>query len=211
MPERVRFHFDPRCPWAYQTARWMRRLEHLGEVEVSWAPFALSVVHQTEEKRAAPDGDGAPALRTVIALRAARGEVAVGAFYEALGWAIHVEKRVVDDPHVITAALRAAGADPSIYEQAMREPATWQAVLAEHEAAVRDKDAFGVPTIVLDGGDGPAMFGPVMYELPDDEGCRELWSHVRWLMRNENVAELKRERSKRPVFHEVTQERHRAA
>src|SRR2546426_270667 len=100
--ERIRFHFDPRCPWCYQTSRWACRLEALGEVEIDWAVFSLEVVNLP--------------------------------------------------------------------------------------------GAFGVPTIGLDGGDGPAIFGPVVYKLPADDECVELWRHTAWLVRNENFAELKRGR-----------------
>ena len=49
--------------------------------------------------------------------------------------------------------------------------------------------------MVLDGGDGPAIFGPVISRLPDDEEAVELWRHTSWLVRNGNFAELKRGRA----------------
>nr|MBA2437248.1 hypothetical protein [Acidimicrobiia bacterium] len=55
--------------------------------------------------------------------------------------------------------------------------------------------SFGVPTIVLDGGEGPAIFGPVVSEVPTDEEAVELWRHVSWLARYENFSELKRDRT----------------
>jgi hypothetical protein len=68
----------------------------------------------------------------------------------------------------------------------------------EHQAVVDQTGAFGVPTIILDGGDGPAIFGPVIYELPDDDEAVELWRHTAWLVRNKNFAELKRGRGGLP-------------
>ena len=97
-------------------------------------------------------------------------------------------------------ALRSAGSDPGTLRRAMADAATWEAVKAEHDSAVNDKGAFGVPTIALDGGDGPAIFGPIVCDLPDDESARELWSHVRWLIANDSFAELKRGRPRRPDF-----------
>jgi hypothetical protein len=67
-------------------------------------------------------------------------------------------------------------------------------VVHEHEALVTRTGAFGVPTIVLDEGEGPAIFGPVIYDLPDDGDAVELWRHSTWLVRNSNFAELKRGR-----------------
>ena len=57
-----------------------------------------------------------------------------------------------------------------------------------------------MPTILLDGGAGPAIFGPVISELPGDEDAVQLWEHVSWLARYENFAELKRGRISRPVL-----------
>ena len=50
--------------------------------------------------------------------------------------------------------------------------------------------AFGVPTIVLDGGDGPHMFGPIISEVPDDDAAVDLWRHFAWVARNPNLAEI---------------------
>jgi hypothetical protein len=52
-----------------------------------------------------------------------------------------------------------------------------------------------VPTIVLDGGDGPQLFGPIISDIPDDAGALDLWRHFAWMARNPNVAEIKRERT----------------
>jgi len=80
----------------------------------------------------------------------------------------------------------------------MADRATWDAVLAEHRALVDGTRSFGVPTIVLDGGAGLAIFGPVISTLPDDEHAVALWRHTAWLTRYGNFAELKRSRLGRP-------------
>jgi hypothetical protein len=77
----------------------------------------------------------------------------------------------------------------------MRDDATRTALEAEHHALVACTRSFGVPTIVLDGGDGPAIFGPVISEVPSDEDALALWHHVSWLVRYEAFAELKRDRT----------------
>jgi hypothetical protein len=78
--------------------------------------------------------------------------------------------------------------------RALADDATWEAVQREHDDVVAEHHAFGVPTIVLDGGAGPSMFGPVITEVPDDNGAVELWQHFAWMARNTNFAEIKRER-----------------
>jgi hypothetical protein len=63
--------------------------------------------------------------------------------------------------------------------------------------------AFGVPTIVLNAGEGPVMFGPIIVDVPDETEAVELWRHFSWLVRNQNFAELKRERPGVPDLESV--------
>jgi predicted DsbA family dithiol-disulfide isomerase len=194
MAESIRFYFDPLCPWCYQTSRWARRLDELGVVDVEWRVFSLAIVNRGDEGRAAADTGSAPSLRTAIAVRDAHGNAAVGAFYKALSDARHQRGLPVDDVAVIEASLREAGVEPELLQQALADPSTWDAVQREHDEAVSMYKAFGVPTIVLDGGDGTPMFGPIISEIPDDDGAIDLWRHFSWMVRNPNVAEIKRER-----------------
>jgi predicted DsbA family dithiol-disulfide isomerase len=194
MAESIRFYFDPLCPWCYQTSRWARRLDELGVVDVEWRVFSLAIVNRGDEGRAAADTGSAPSLRAAIAVRGAHGNAAVGAFYKALSDAHHQRGLPVDDVAVIEASLREAGVEPELLQQALADPSTWDAVQREHDEAVSLHKAFGVPTIVLDGGDGAPMFGPIISEIPDDAGAIDLWRHFSWMVRNPNVAEIKRER-----------------
>jgi predicted DsbA family dithiol-disulfide isomerase len=198
--EKVKFHFDPRCPWCYQTSRWMRRLEALGEVELDWGIFSLEVVNAEEgvDPREIEAVSG-PALRTAILIRDKEGSEQIGRFYAALGKRIWEQAPPATD--MIEAAresLEEAGFDPSLVDQAMADPSTWDAVLEEHRALIERTRSFGVPTIVLDGGTGPAIFGPVISKLPNDEDAVEVWKHVSWLTRYEDFSELKRNRTSGP-------------
>jgi 2-hydroxychromene-2-carboxylate isomerase len=194
MAENIRFYFDPLCPWCYQTSRWARRLDELGVLDVEWRVFSLGIVNGGDEGRAAADTGSAPSLRTAIAVRAAHGNAAVGAFYKALSDARHQRGLALDDHAVIEESLREAGVEPELLQHALDDPSTWEAVQREHDEAVSVHKAFGVPTIVLDGGDGPHMFGPIISEIPDDDAAMDLWQHFVWMARNPNVGELKRDR-----------------
>jgi predicted DsbA family dithiol-disulfide isomerase len=194
MAENIAFYFDPLCPWCYQTSRWARRLDELDVVDVEWRVFSLAIVNSGDEGRAAADTGSAPSLRTAIAVRNAHGNAAVGAFYKALSDARHQRGLPLDDHAVIHDSLREAGAEPELLEQALADPSTWDAVQREHDEAVSVHKAFGVPTIILDGGNGPQMFGPIISDIPDDAGAVDLWQHFVWMARNPNVAELKRDR-----------------
>lgn len=198
--DKVKFHFDPRCPWCYQTSRWAIRLEQLGEVELDWGVFSLEVANlpEGEDPRALEAASG-PALRTAVTIRDRVGSPAIGPFYAALGARIWEQPPPPDDMvEAIRAALREAELDPLLVDAAIADRSSWDAVLAEHEALVARTGAFGVPTLVIDGDDGPAIFGPVVSALPTDEDAVEMWRHIRWLVRYGNFAELKRGRGNPP-------------
>lgn len=200
MGEVVRFFFDPLCPWCYQTSRWARRVERLGEITLDWGLFSLELANAGGDNRAAvaAGSRSRPALRTCVAVRTAAGPRAVGGFYAAVGARHHERGEPLDDPAVLRAALADAGLEPALYDLAVAEERTWEAVEAEHHALVERTRSFGVPTLVLDGGQGPAIFGPVIGEVPDDGDALELWRHVGWLARYADFSELKRQRGPAP-------------
>jgi 2-hydroxychromene-2-carboxylate isomerase len=197
MPEAepVRFYFDPICPWCYQTSRWIRRLAELGLVDVDWAVFSLAAANAgNQEMKAKRHERSECALRTVIAVREQHGREAVSAFYAQLGQRVHERGEPLDEPATVEAALVDAGLDPCLYDKAMNDDATKQSVEAEHWELIERTRSFGVPTIVLDGGEGPAIFGPIISKVPSDDDAVELWRHTSWLVRHEAFAELKRNR-----------------
>jgi 2-hydroxychromene-2-carboxylate isomerase len=213
MPETVRFYFDPICPWAYQTSRWVRRLSELGEIDLDWGVFSLELVNaerdperpeggltEAESKRKG-HGRSGRALRTVIAVREAAGARGVGAFYAALGRRVHEAGEAIDDGDTVKHALDEAGLDTTLGESGPLDDLHWEAVQTEHRALVEQTRSFGVPTIVL--GSGQAIFGPVISELPADDEAVELWRHVAWLTRYDNFSELKRDRVLDPDLESV--------
>ncbi len=203
MSEPIRFYFDPRCPWCYQTSRWVRQLERLGEVTASWGLFSLEIANSDADPATLIDSKGAMALRTIVALRDAEGEDAVGRFYEAIGADIHQRGADVDDRTVAERALDAMGVPAALIDKAMGDEDTWACVVRDHLALVERTRSFGVPTISLDGGDGPSIFGPVISNVPDDADAVQLWRSVSWLTRYENFSELKRDRTIEPDLESV--------
>lgn len=196
MPQAVRFYFDPICPWAYQTSRWARRLAELGEIDLDWGVFSLEMANKgSEESREKGHARSERALRTVVRVRDEHGADGVSAFYAALGQRVHEGGEDLEDPATVEAALSQAELDPSLSDKAMADDDLWERVADEHAALVERTRSFGVPTIVLDGGQGPAIFGPVISNPPTDEDAVDLWRHVSWLTRYENFSELKRDRS----------------
>ncbi len=195
--DQVKFYFDPRCPWCYQTSRWARRLEELGEIELDWGVFALEVVNLDEGIDPAElEPTGSPALRTAVGIAGARGTKAIGPFYAALGKRTFLGEAPPPDPvEAIRESLVEAELDAGLYDAALADPKTWAKVVEETQQVVDRVGKLGVPTIVLDGDDGPAIFGPVISLMPSDEEAVKLWHHTSWLVRYGNFGELKRKRS----------------
>lgn len=200
-PEPVRFHLDPRCPWCWQTSKWVRTLARLNVIDVSWGVFCLEVQNFTkpigefDESRSV----SAPSLRTLVAVREAEGQAAAGRFYEAIGTRYFDAQEPLGEISTVEAALIDAGLEPTWCTTALADSTTWDRVLAEHQAIRTETRSFGVPTIRLDGGSGPAIFGPVISNEPvSDDEATKLWEHVAWLVRYENFSELKRDRTVEP-------------
>jgi predicted DsbA family dithiol-disulfide isomerase len=209
MAERVRFYFDPICPWCYQTSRWAARLEQLGIIDLDWGLFSLELQNAGKEpdELAAAHARSARALRTAVAVRAAAAAAGVGRFYQALGVRVHQRGEPLEDPGTVEAALTDAGLDRALCQQAWQDNRTTDQVAIEHRELCDRTGSFGVPTIVLDGGDGPAIFGPVISEVPTDDEAVELWRHVSWLVRYGNFSELKRDRVAAPDLESVRRQR----
>ena len=199
MPEKIAFYFDPLCPWCYLTSKWVHRLVELSVVEVDWRLFSLEVQNTGKTSLAdAAEFRAATALRTAVALRDTVGPDFVGRFYHALDARIWDDTQDIRDIEVIRSSVAAAGADPVIVDAALADASTWDRVVAEHHAVVAEVGAFGVPTIRLDAGKGPAIFGPVIHTLPNDDDAVEMFHHVAWLVRQPYFWEIKRERTESP-------------
>lgn len=179
----------------------MGHLERLDVVRVRWGVFSLAIANFSGEiADFDPErGRSIAALRTAIAVRDDYGNDALGRYYAELGHRIFDELADAGDVDVLRASLEAASVDPDVHDRAVADPATWTSLLTEHQALVSDTRSFGVPTIRLDNGSGPAIFGPVISNPPDsDDEAVELWRHVSWLTRYDNFSELKRDRTVQP-------------
>ncbi len=198
----VKFYFDPGCPWCYQTSKWAKRLEHLEEISLDWGVFSLQVLNLDEGvDPMSLLATGSPQLRTAIAIARTHGSKAIGPYYTELGARTFEQSKPVDRDRthdLIRDALAAAGLARALLDDALADDSTWREVVDTTAALHEQVGDVGVPTIVLDGGDGPAIFGPVIVTQPNDADAIELWRHTEWLTRYSNFAELKRKRSGGP-------------
>ncbi|MEA2507823.1 MAG: hypothetical protein QOH48_2441 [Actinomycetota bacterium] len=199
MTTKVRFHFDPLCPWAWQTSKWIREVEKVREIEVEWRLFSLEIVNGEGDENN-PYADvllkDRDALRTLALVQRVDGNAAAGRLYESLGERVHESPAETLEEEVVRAALAEAALDRSMFDRARADDSTMDDVRSQHENAVTEVGAFGVPVIVLPSGEG--IFGPVVARAPIGEAAGELWDHVEWLMRQDGFFELKRERDRKP-------------
>ncbi len=206
MTEHIRFHFDPICPWCYQTFRWLEHVGKLGEAQLTWGVFSLELQNAGDEPEslATRHSKSKLALATAVAVGDTAGSDGVGAFYHAIGRRVHEYGEALDEPDTVKGALDDAELDPGLADRAEADPSYADRVAVEHRQLVERTRSFGVPTLVLDGGQGPAIFGPVITEPPEsDAEAVELLHHVVWLARHPSFAELKRERDHLPDLESI--------
>jgi 2-hydroxychromene-2-carboxylate isomerase len=191
MSEPIGFFYDPRCPWAWRTSKWVRELEEAEIVSVDWRFFSLSVINdKTEDVLDGIEAPGVAALRTLALVKETSGNQSSDDLYKAIGQRTHEVPRRLTNA-LLREVVNDSGLGGDLVDRAIADPKTKEDVLRDHRTAVEQVGAFGVPTIVLESGKG--IFGPVI----DDEGAEdaaELWTHVHWLIDKAGFYELKRER-----------------
>ncbi|MEU3303549.1 MULTISPECIES: DsbA family oxidoreductase [unclassified Streptomyces] len=200
------FWFDPLCPWAWMTSRWMLEVEKVRPVEVRWHVMSLAVLNEDrmdelpEEYREGMKQAWGP-VRVVIAAQQKHGDEVVGPLYTALGTRIHNEGRGVT-PEVILEALDAVGLPAELAEHA--ESDTFDAELrASHEEGIsKVGQEVGTPVIAVPGSDGEqiAFFGPVVTPAPKGEAAAKLWDGTLLVASIPGFYEIKRTRTKGPDF-----------
>ncbi|RIV32427.1 mycothiol-dependent nitroreductase Rv2466c family protein [Micromonospora radicis] len=206
MSERVSVDmwFDPICPWAWITSRWLLEVERVREVDVRFNVMSLSVLN---EGRELPEPYqeymrlGWGPVRVCVAVRQRYGADAVRALYTALGTRIHLGKEQLG-PELYRAALTDAGLDPEL--AAAAEDTSLDTALREsHEAGMRPVGTeVGTPVVHAPGPDGRqvAFFGPVVTPAPKGEAAGRLWDGVLLVSGTPGFFELKRSRDLDPIF-----------
>lgn len=198
--ERVEFFFDPMCPWAYQTSKWVRELRDRSTIEVDWRFFSLEEINLVAGKKhpwERPWSYGWSQMRVGAWIRR-ESQAAVGEWYAAVGEAFHEHAVKTQDPDVHRELVERIGF-PGAVDAALADPTTADAVRADHDEAVARYGAFGVPLIVLPGGH--AVFGPVVTPAPTGEAALRLWNLVLGWREFPHLYELRHPKTAADIAH----------
>lgn len=196
--------FDPICPWAWITSRWLLDVERVRPVEVRFHVMSLSVLNQgrelSEKYQARMDRGWAP-VRVCIAAEQKYGDAVLRDLYTALGTRIHPGRQELG-PELYAAALADAGLDPAL--AAAADSTEYDAALrASHDAGMRPVGTdVGTPVIHTVGpaGQPVAFFGPVVTPAPTGEAAGRLWDGVLLVAGTPGFYEIKRSRELGPIF-----------
>jgi protein-disulfide isomerase-like protein with CxxC motif len=193
------FWFDPICPWAWIASRWMLEVEQVRGVQVRWHVMSLSYLNEgrdlPEKYRAVMDESWGP-VRVVVAAAAAHGEDVILPLYTALGTRFHHQGRPKDRA-TIEEALAEVGL-PTALADAMDTDDHDEALRKSHHAGM-DQVGYEVGTPVI-SVEGVAFFGPVVSPIPRGEAAGQLWDGVRLVAGTDGFFELKRSRTRDPIF-----------
>lgn len=198
--------FDPACPWAWMTSRWLLEVEKVRPLDIRFNVMSLSVLNQgrdglTDSYRRLMDRTWGP-VRVCIAAAEAAGPQVLRDLYTALGTRIHLRKYEYD-ARLYTEALTEVGLDPALADAAGSD--AWDAALrASHDAGMKPVgNDVGTPVIHAPGpvdGETVAFFGPVVTPAPKGEAAGRLWDGVLLVAGTPGFYELKRSRELGPIF-----------
>jgi len=195
----VQFWFDPVCPWAWMTSRWMTEVEKVREVDVTWRVMSLSVLNEGRELSEDYQSMMAQAwlpVRVVVAASEKHGPDVVKPLYDAIGTRVHPGGEQ-DYRAAVVGALAEVGLPPELIE-AGEGTAFDEALRASHEAGI-SKVGQDVGTPVVAVGD-IGFFGPVVTPAPKGEDAGRLWDGVLAVASTPGFYELKRTRDEGPIF-----------
>lgn len=197
--------FDPRCPWAWITSRWLLEVESIRPVDIRFHVMSLTLLNENRtdlsEQYRSMLAEGLGPVRVAIAVEEKYGTDALRPLYTAFGERLHLREEPVGD-EMNRAVLAECGLDPALADAAES---------TEYDVRLRDSHNrgmkpvgmdVGTPVIHVPGPDGStiAFFGPVVTPAPKGEAAARLWDGVLLVAGTEGFYEIKRTREAPPIF-----------
>ncbi|WP_338036655.1 mycothiol-dependent nitroreductase Rv2466c family protein [Nocardioides caeni] len=200
MTNRADLWFDPLCPFAWITSRWIIEVEDVRDIEVHWHVMSLAHLNKDrdipEEYRTMLAPAWGP-VRVLIAAQERHGDGVLRAMYDAFGQRIHLDGRRLDhEPDgglaLIAEVLAETGLEADLIDAATDPSYDDKVARSHHEGMDAVGDEVGTPTIHVNG---TAFFGPVLSKIPRGEEAGRLWDGTVAVASFPYFYELKRSRT----------------
>ena len=194
------FWFDPLCPWAWLTSRWLLEVEKVRPVQARWHVMSLSCLNYNREElsddyRSFLETAWGP-VRVCMAAGEQHGAEILGPLYTALGTRFHLHQQPANRA-TVEEALADVGLPASLLD-AMESSDYDDALKRSHDAGM-DQVGLDVGTPVISVA-GVAFFGPVVTPAPKGEAAGRLWDGTLLVAGTDGFYELKRSRDREPDF-----------
>ncbi|MEU8761008.1 DsbA family protein [Streptomyces sp. NPDC048659] len=201
------FFFDPLCPWAWMTSRWMLEVEKVRPVDVRWKVMSLAVLNEDRldevppEYREMLETQAWGPVRVVIAAQRLHGDEVVGKLYTALGTRFH-NNGEGPTREAIVGALSDVGLPEELADFADKDTYDTELRASHKEGIDKVGQDVGTPVIAVPGPDGEevAFFGPVVTPAPRGEAAARLWDGTLLVAAVPGFYEIKRTRTAAPSF-----------
>ena len=198
-PNQADFWFDPLCPFAWITSRWIGEVEEVRDITTVWHVMSLSVLNEGRDLepayRESMDKGWGP-VRVIIAAKEQHGEHVVKPLYDSMGTQIH-DGGQKDFAIVISKALAECGLPAELALAATSDVFDSQLRASHAEGISLVGQDVGTPVVAFNG---TAFFGPVLTRIPRGEQAGELWDATVTLASYPHFFEIKRSRTERPQF-----------
>lgn len=196
---KAEFWFDPVCPWAWMTSRWILEVEKVRDIEVQWNLFSLA--HLNRDKELSDEYKKGlirswQCTRVIAAAQKVKGASVTLPLYTAISSRIHLQKMTVGE-ELFSQALSEVGLDPAL-SAAMNDESYNSVIIESHERGIKlVGNDVGTPIISVAGA---AFFGPVISPAPKGEAAGKLWDGVVGVASYPGFFEIKRSRTVGPIF-----------